>query len=276
MKNRICCLVAVTLLLWTAPPAARAAGFTNADEVLNFAADKYTSYQSYSTHFTQMVNAFGPPIKADGDIWFKRPALLRIQVAAPVLGQSKQMTAVMGADDVEWQEMVVGNQTNVLKVDFRQIPTNNPLSALIHNPLDGIDPKHQLDEARRRYDLELLPLGEWQGQPMYVLEGALKTNVHLNAKEASFMRQMGKQKVYIGREDGMIHHLDQYARSGTNVVVAMDFTNIKLNPTLADSLFTYQPPANVTVVEAARQLEQMISHSQSTTGPVLRLPPAGN
>ena len=103
------------------------------------------------------MSSFGTEMTFHGSVQFKRPALMRMTAAAPYMGQERRMLMVMGSDKIMWSEVSAGGRTNIMKMDFRTIPTNNPAVAAMQNPLDTIDPKKQLSSAMDRYNFTLLP-----------------------------------------------------------------------------------------------------------------------
>jgi len=60
---------------------------------------------------------------------------------------------------------------------------------------------------------------------------------------------VGKTRIFIGQTDGFVHRLEQFDKSQTNVIVAMEFKNLKFNQDVPDDKFTFKPPADAHVVD---------------------------
>lgn len=232
------------------------AELTNATDVLDFALAKTRSYTSFAADLAQSMNMAGAPMKFDGHVQFKRPDRMRVETVLPVMGQEQRIKAMMGPDKVLWQEIASANRTNVMKLDFQNIPSNHPAAAMLKNPFEKIDPQFQLARLREQYTFDAPVTGELNGQPMYVLTGTLRADAVLIEQEAAMLRALGKQKLYLGRQDGLIHRVEQFDRSNTNIAMSMEFTSLKLNPALDDKEFEYQPPAGANVIDMSQTLLQ--------------------
>jgi len=255
----------IWLAVVLAAGAARAVELTDADAVLAFAAAKNASYESYTAAFTQSLNMPAMQMQLTGTIAFKRPAQMRMEMN----GAPQHMVMVIGPDQILWQEVVIGGMTNVMKLDLQNVPTNHPAAAMMKDAFSKMDPKDQLSKAKDRYAFTLLAATELHGQRMYVLSGELRADAKLAPQEAAVLATMGKQKLLVGQQDGFLHRLEQFDKAGSNTVLAMDFTELKLNAPLADNLFMYQPAPTANVIDMSQMILQMMSRQP-------KLPAAGH
>jgi outer membrane lipoprotein-sorting protein len=91
---------------------------------------------------------------------------------------------------------------------------------------------------------------------MYVLDGTFKKAALTNQQVATIAAMVGKTRIYVGQSDGFVHRLEQYDKSMTNLVMSMEFKNLKFNPDVPDSTFVYQPPANAQVMDITQMMSQ--------------------
>ena len=228
-----------------------AAELTNADAVLDFAVAKNTSYESYTATFTQSSTT--PAMQMTGTLAFKRPAQMRIEAtgAPPTL-------IIFGSDHIFWQEMINGGVTNVMKIDLRNSPANNPAVVVMKESLTRTDPAAQLVKAKEQCAFTLLPSIELQGQQMYVLVGELRADAKLSRLEAMWAGLFGKRKLLIGQQDGFMHRFETFDKAGSNVAISLDITNLKFNTPLANELFVYKPAPGANIIDS-QALLQMIN-----------------
>ena len=243
----------------------RAAELTDADAVMKFAAAKNAGCESYTAAFAQNLNMPAMQMQLTGTIAFKRPAQMRMEMN----GAPQHMLMVIGPDQIMWQENAIGGMTNVMKMDLQNVPTNHPATAMMKESFSKMDPKEQLAKANDRYAFTLLPATELDGQRMYVLAGELRGDAKLAPQEAAVLAGMGKQKIFIGQQDGFLHRIEQFDKAGSNTVVVMEFTNIKLNTPLADNLFVYQSAPGANVIDMTQMLLQLMGRPP-------KAPAAGN
>ena len=234
--------------------AAPAAELTDAAAVLKYAAAKNASYESYSAAFAQSLAMGATKMQLTGTIAFKRPAQMRLEMNGP----PQRMVLVIGADQILWQEVIIGGMTNVMKMDLQTVPTNHPAAAMLKDSFSRMDPKDQLDKANERYSFALLPATELHGQPMYVLTGELRADAKIAPSE-SVLTTLGKEQIFIGQQDGFLHRMEQFDKAGHTIVSSMEFTNIKLNTPLADNLFRYRPSPVANVIDMTQIILQMLS-----------------
>lgn len=232
--------------------AAHAGELTNAAAVIEFAAQRGLSNESFTADFTQSVQQPGNRSQSTGVFQFKKPMQTRLALNHVVMGRTQLVHAVMGNDRVVWQELDGGN--NVLKMDLNTIPTGHPAAALLQNPFETIDPQRFVARLQSDYAETLTGTVTLHGQPMYVLEGTPRA-------AATRVRGQGKHRVAIGQRDGFLHRVEQFDTTGTNVVMTLEFTTLQLNAELPDQLFQYRPIANANIID----MTAVLLHQMGTT-----------
>jgi len=242
--------LAASLFMVTSATLAAAEGLKTPQEVLDFAASKMPTYKTWSADYSQDMNVMGNKVAMNGQVVQKPPHRVWMQVGMPVMGQQTQMTMVMGQDGVIWQAVKMGSQQQVMKMDVNKLDSKALAAAgLKGNPVDQFDPGKQLETTREMCDFNLVGGKELDGQPMYELDGTWKAAVLTNQQMAAEAALVGKTRVFIGQTDGFVHRLEQYDKSQTNLVMAMEFKNLKFNQDVPDTIFVYHPPPNTRVMD---------------------------
>jgi outer membrane lipoprotein-sorting protein len=267
----------ICILITGSAAVASAQGLKTTQQIVDFAESKSAAYKSWSGDYTETRSMFGNHMEVNGTVVQKPPHRVWMQLDMPIMGQHSQMTMVMGQDDVLWQVMKSGSQVQIMKTDMNKIGTNVLAQAGIQgNPADQFDPAKQLETTKGMCDFNVGAAGQLGGQPMYVLEGTLNQAALANPQMATMAAMVGKMRVFIGQTDGFVHRLEQYDKSQTNLVMAMEFTNLKFNQDVADSTFVYSPPPGAQVVDVAQIMSQHSSPPQGgdTASPSSPPPPA--
>ncbi|MGO9245836.1 MAG: LolA family protein [Verrucomicrobiia bacterium] len=251
MTRAACIFIAASAVV------ASAQGLKTTQQIVDFAESKTGAYKSWSADYTQSMSMFGTRMQINGSVVQKPPHRVWMQLDMPIMGQHSQMTMVLGQDGVMWQIMKMGTQQQIMKMDMNKLGSNVLAQAGVQgNPLDQFDPAKQLETTKGMCDLNVGATKELDGQPMYVLEGALKQAALTNQQLATLAALVGKTRVFIGQTDGFVHRLEQYDKSQTNLVMAMEFKNLKFNQDVLDSIFVYHPPPDAQVVDIGQMMSQ--------------------
>lgn len=258
---------------------ASAQGLKTTQQIVDFAESKTPAYKSWSAEYTQSMSMFGTRMQINGSVVQKPPHRVWMQLDMPIMGQHSQMTMILGQDGVMWQIMKMGTQQQIMKMDMNKLGSNVLAQAGVQgNPLDQFDPAKQLETTKGMCDLNVGATSKLEGQPMYVLEGALKQAALTNQQLATLAAMVGKTRVFIGQTDGFVHRLEQYDKSQTNLVMAMEFKNLKFNQDVADSTFVYHPPPDAQVVDIGQMMSQRSQPPPDGADqhPVQVVPPPGS
>ncbi len=256
MKPRSLLAFIATALLAQSSPAAT---LTNADQVLAFSTEQCSGYKTFATDMSQSMNMMGSTVAINGHMTYKEPNLMRCEFDMPMFGQSQKMVMVMGADKIMWQEMNIGTEKRVMKMDFRSISNNATGNAALADSIGKMDPRRQLEAAKEKYNFKLVGTTKVDSQDVYILEGTLRPEARLNSQEAMFAGNLGKDKLYIGEQDGFMHRMEMFDKSGTNLFMSMDMKNLVVNEKEPDELFVYKPAPEVSVIDMTEVMRQMIA-----------------
>ena len=243
------------LALMLVPVAVRAVELTNADAVLKFALVKNASYDSFSAALTENVNLPAKKMQLTGTIAFKRPVQMRLETTNAM----QHTLMVIGTDSVMWQEVIVGGQTRVMKMDWQNAPTNSPAAVMLKESFSRLDPQVQLAKACERYAFTLLPATELHGQRMYVLVGELRPELKLAQQQGPVFVSNGKY--FVGQQDGFMHRVEESSSAGSDPLLTVEFSDVKLNAPLADKLFMYQPTPGAKIIDMSEMILKMMSRS---------------
>jgi outer membrane lipoprotein-sorting protein len=229
---------------------ASAQGLKTSDQIVDFAESKMKGYKTWAADYSQSMGMFGNRVEVNGSVTQKPPHRVWMQLDMVTMGQHRQMTVILGADGVMWQVMKMGPQQQILKMDMTKLASDVLARAgLQGSPLDQFDPAKQLENTKAVCDFHVAAARELNGQPMYVLEGRFNEAAQTNQQMAAIAATVGRTCVYIGQTDGFVHRLEQYDKSQTNLVMSMEFKNLKFNQAVPDSTFVYQPPPNAPVTD---------------------------
>jgi outer membrane lipoprotein-sorting protein len=268
---------AACIFVAAAAMVASAQGLKTTQQIVDFAESKTAAYKTWSADYNQTMSMFGTHMEVNGSVVQKAPHRVWMQLDMPIMGQHSQMTMVLGQDGVMWQIMKMGTQQQIMKMDMNKLGSNVLAQAGVQgSPLDQFDPAKQLETTKGMCDLNLGATRQLEGQPMYVLEGALKQAALTNQQLASLAAMVGKTRVFVGQTDGFVHRLEQYDKSQTNLVMAMEFKNLKFNQDVADSTFVYHPPPDAQVVDITQMMTQRAQPpGGEVPAPSPQPPPAG-
>lgn len=228
-----------------------------ATAMLDAAAAKMSAYQTWSADYVQTMNIKGQEMTMRGQIKFRLPAEMRVEMELPMMGHAGSSLMVLGRDGVLWQDMIVGGQRRVIKMDMNAVAEQlGPQAApLARNPADQMDPRAQLQELQRNFDLTVLPATELHGQVMQVLEGVWKESVLTNQQNIAASKMFRRLRMYLGQEDGFVHKTEMYPPEGEQPGLAQEFQNLKFNEDFADALFTYTVPDGVQVMDMSEMMK---------------------
>ena len=259
---------------------ATAGELKTAEEIMGFSSAKMATYKTWSADYTQSLSTPGGAMTINGRLMEKLPGRMWMQLEMPMMGQKGKMTMILGEDGIMWQISEMGPQPQIMKVDVVKIWSNTlSLTGTKFNPLDQMDPSKHWESTREMYDYRTVDAREADGQGVYVMEGLLKPGAVTNRQLIAEAARVGKVRASIGQGDGFIHRMVQYDKSLTNVVMSMEFKNLKFNPDIPDSTFVYQPPAGAQVTDMTPMIEMQYRAREGASAPAAPesappLPPA--
>jgi hypothetical protein len=175
---------------------------------------------------------------------------------------------ILGDDNIMWQVMDMGPQTKIMKVDVAKVISDTVnLTGAKFNPLDQMDPSKHWEATKEMYDYQKVDAREGDGQGVYVMEGLLKPGAVTNQQLAAEAAWVGKVRASIGHGDGFIRRLAQYDKSQTNIIMSMEFKNVKFNVEIPDSTFVYQAPTNAVVTDMTPMIEMQMRAREGASAP---------
>jgi len=236
------------------------------DEIMKFASEKLGSYETWSAEMKQSINMMGVPMTLQGRMWFKKPQKTRTEMQMPMVGALGKMTMVMGGDGWMWQEMDMLGKKQVMKTDMAMVASN--LSAKGNMKLDGIqnaDPSRQWDYSRKYMNFTLGAATTIDGQPSWLLEAVWKPETIANPALAPQVASCSKMRMYVGQQDGFTRRIEQFDKDG-KPGVTIEFTKLKFNEKLDDSMFQYKPPAGVEAIDVTEISLQMMQQGGMPSG----------
>ncbi len=268
--KRILAIVAVAAGLAV---VGRAEESTSAESVVKFATAKLAEYKAWSADYLQSMSAMGGTMTITGEMITKQPKRMRMDVNMPMMGKNITMTMIMGADGIMWQDMNMGGQRQVMKMDMNKVgAAMSSKMGLNGDPTQQMDPAKQWAALQQMFAFKLLPAAEIEGQKMHVLEGTMLPGALTNQQMAAAAQFIGKMRVYVGQQDGFTHKTEMVGKDGTNVVMTQEFKNLKFNPDIPDDTFVFTPPADVRIVDMTDMVNKM--NSGAAPSPHSAPPPA--
>jgi outer membrane lipoprotein-sorting protein len=269
-------MFAACLFIIAFATAANAQGLKTAQGIIDFSTAKSSDYKTWSADYTQTMSMMGSQMNISGRMIQKQPRKMWMQMDMPMMGEQGKMTMVLGTNGILWQVMDMGPQHQIMKIDMNKIASNTAGQAGSQiDPLAQMDPSKQWAASRDMFDFTVAKPQPIDGQPMYVMHGRWKPAALTNQQTAMAAAMIGSSRVFIGQKDGFLHRMEQFDKSGTNLVMAMEFKNLKFNDEVPDSTFAYQPPANAQVTDMTPMVEmQMRGKTTAQTPPPSASKPA--
>jgi outer membrane lipoprotein-sorting protein len=236
---------------------------------------KMKACQNWSGDFKQSMSMMGANMAFTGRMTAKPPKQLRMEMTMPMMGQEVKMLMVMGEDLWMWQQMDMAGQKQIIKMNMAVVMSNAlAQSGLKMDPLQSMDPSRQWEMSKEFLSYKLLPAAEVAGEPVWILEGTWKESAASNKLFAAQAAMFGKSRVYVGKKDGFTRKLEQYDKAGENVVMTMEFSNLKLNQDLRAGTFEYQPPAGANVMDMTEMAQRGMAGGMGMGGMGGPPPPA--
>ena len=244
------------MICWLLLAVATTVGVRAADEprdaeaLMKLMGEKLKACQNWSGEFKQSMDMLGAKMAFSGRMTVKPPQQLRMEMLMPMMGQEVRMLMVLGEDLWMWQKMDMGGQQQFIKMNMA-VALSNALaeSGTKLDPLQAMDPSRQWEMSKEFLDYKLLPAAEAGGEPAWVIEGTWKPAAHSNKLFAAQAAMFGKSRVYVGKKDGLTRKLEQFDKAGENIVMTMEFLNLKLNQELPADTFKLVVPEGAQVMD---------------------------
>jgi outer membrane lipoprotein-sorting protein len=188
--------------------------------------------RSASADLTQTLALMGQTVEMQGRAWFKIPDRLRVELALS-LGDVRVGTTTVsdGKTLTIYQDLLQTVQT----VDLAKL--GDPGSAVGPETQDPSDPFKGFAQDSIRYLSEETA----DGVPCALFEARLK-----QPAQAGGMVEMDRARLWLGRGDAFPRRLVLMDKQGKEVM-RQAYSNVKINPTVAEDLFVFVPPPGAKV-----------------------------
>ncbi|MCH7958782.1 MAG: hypothetical protein IID08_01535 [Candidatus Hydrogenedentes bacterium] len=255
-------LLLLTLVVLTTAvplPFAHGAGPTTYEEALKLIEEATASVKSWSADIETKITMGGMEIKSRGETMGSGNRIMS-DLAMEVMGQLMQVKSVLGADGIQWTETKMMGQVQVFKLDmsiFDGSKGNSPSTP--GGPGAAQDPSKMLGNLGKMYDMTLTGNEVMDGTDTYLLEGTIKDEFKNQIDPSGNMASMGMSpneiRVAVGTEDGVVRKFEQINTADVTVM-SMTFTNMKINPSIDDSVFEYTAPQGADVIDGTEMITQ--------------------
>lgn len=239
----------VAALPLRAVEAQEAADVKAALEKIQKAAEEITSFEA---DLTMAMSVMNQPITTTGHIAVLKPEKMRMTMTMPPHGD----TEVISDGTTTWTYMPAMNM--VQKTDNAAMKNMAGMGGPGRQMNDPSKVLEQLEADSLRF------VGEEtvDGQPCSIFEGKVPEQA----------RKMGQQfapqsiKVWVAGTDGLCRKMEAVGPSGATMM-AMTFSNIKVNAPLPEEQFTFTPPAGAQTIDMSRMMQSMLGNAQPGAPP---------
>ena len=214
MIGKICVWLGLVLFVW---PAAGWGQILPLEEVLGKIQEQYETHADFKANFVQesLIKSLGKKQQAEGIVYFKKPGKMHWQYIKPtkqqIISDGKNLWNYRPED----KQVIIARMTQAF-----QSTTPSTFLAGIGNLKKDFQARFVKEPAAGTpYSLELTPL-EAQGS---------------------------MEKLFLVVDSGTFHILQAKIQDAMGNITQMNFTKIKFNNNLADSLFIFTPPQGVEV-----------------------------
>ncbi|MDP7639013.1 MAG: hypothetical protein QGG73_04765 [Candidatus Hydrogenedentes bacterium] len=263
------------------------------DEILKEMADAIAGVDSWAADIEMDMNMMGMEIGATGNMTQagKRSVTERtmkmqmpgLQAAAEgseeinALMNDIKMKTVMDEDGIQWIEMNMMGQLQVMKVDMNKMMEASDemlgLQGLMGggNPFDMMgDPTKMLEMYKEFMDFELDGKETVGGVEVYVLKGNMKVGATaaegmkaLIAMAPEMDSLMNDITMKVGVEDGFMRETTMGEVDGKPIMV-LRMNNVKFDVDIDESTFVYTPPEDATVMDMTEMINNQLDGLQTS------------
>jgi hypothetical protein len=280
--NRIIACIALVL---TAAPA-YSQDTESVDDILKKMVDAMSGLKSWTADIEMNMNLMSMEMSTTGQMKQagKRSAMeMTMKMQMPgleglgelademdkMMGGIKMKT-VMDEDGIQWTEMNMMGQLQVMKMDMNKMMEASSemagLSGIMGggNPFELMgDPVKMLEMYKALMDFEFVGKDVLDGIEVYVLKGSMKIGIEESnpAMEALSALAPGMDSITsditmkVGIEDGFVRETTMGEMDGKPIMV-MRMKNVKLDVEIDESTFRYEPPAGVTVMDMTEMMTE--------------------
>lgn len=265
--------------------ARRILGLIETQPIVDRIAETLKRVETYSGRMKSEGEVMGMAVNSEGT--FKGRCLTGESVSemkSQMMGQNIVVRTVMDGKTA-WALTTINNGPQVV------YKTSGELCKQItgqENSKGQESPMEIVGTFLRDYEFTSLEESLLEDQPVYVLKGTYKNGVYENRMAAMKklapaggaqvdlqMEMMRSPVVYLDRATLMIRRFEYTGKDGKPSLTTT-FSDLVLNPPLADSLFVFNLPEGATVIDVGDMLAKMQQHEANTNQPqdAVAVPPA--
>lgn len=264
------CLVLCSLILaagvWADEPKTY-------EELVTAIEKSASEVKSLSSDFEMTMNMMGMEMAMKGTL-IALGESMTMEITMDMMGQEMEMKTIMGADKIQWTEMNMMGQLQVMKMDMSKMMEMSSGLTGLPNPMAsgsgpfgfGQDPREMLESYALAFDLVVKGTDTIDGTKVYLVEGTMKKDLDKALDPTGAMNQMGismdKAIFAIGAEDGLPRKMEIFGADG-KPFMTMVMKNVQLNIDVDEDRFRYTPPDGVAVMDMTALLEQNMAAASS-------------
>jgi len=250
------------------------AEITSLDALRDDLAAKRETVETYVADMTMVMNMGGISMRTEGDVQGK--GAMNVTVSEiDMLGSRMETRSVLDANGVMWTETDMMGMKQVIKMDVSDVDglmenmgMSNPFAGAMGGGMSHVtNPMDTLEAYDQSYDLEFAGRETLDGEEVYVVGGSLnqtmrdsmaKMNEMIQDATAGAGNGLGMDLDFVSMMDSVRLHLsvaDGFPRktailtaSGTPFM-EVRYANVRLNEPLDDSIFEYEAPEGVEVMD---------------------------
>ena len=237
--------------------SASAQTLSTPDEILAFCEAKTKTITSWTADMKMTTRAAAQSpamITQSGAISAKKPNKMRMKLAIPMGEQKIDVLTVHDGQFLWTEQSVNGQVVMVIKATQEELKeTGGNVSGTASLDWDEL---MNADKVKERYHVKSLGMKAVAGSPCYALELRPKNPPTDNAGSAPSPR-----RIYMDMGTGLPLKIESFTNDGS-IMGMIEYTNYKINPALADSLFSYSPAPGVQVLNMSQMMQQAAPPAQ--------------
>jgi outer membrane lipoprotein-sorting protein len=229
--------------------------------IIRLSQAQLASYGSWHADATLVEVEGGQELRYKGTVDYQAPYLLREQVVMtePSPG-GRTSLAVTGLDGINWREERLENGSRVLKITLKGAQRkleNSTIFGIKIDPEGRLPLRMTCGLNSTEYEYRVVRTEKLHEQPVYVLEGHLRADLAAAYGSLPEGSRRGLHRVYLGTIDGFVHKAQQFFRDSDRLVRTVQFENLEFNKRLPETLFAYQPPPSLPVIDLNAQFDKV-------------------
>ena len=231
------------------------------EDLITLLEQKSTEVVSWSSDISMEMKVGGVDMSYTGTTYNKGESSLT-SITVSVRGQRIAVKTVIGPDQVQWNESMVGGKRQISMLDMNKVAEAANVDAEMLKAKMGSGPgspininltgKELLDDFSLTYDLKYVGKETLGDEAVYTVQGIIFGDIKGNAGRRGPLSSAGitanKIRMSIGAEDGFLRSMEMIDGRGKSILT-LTYTNVVLNPDLDDRMFVYVAPPGSTITD---------------------------